>query len=572
MLFRSIAFSTDQTAPATLSSALRLTGGSFGLAKEQLRFASQLGRSVSSLSWSRTTVDGSRQYSRADVRQLSAAADIVMSGSTTLALRALHADMPTALNPGALTAAEYAANRDSAAATNIARGANKFLLQSQYSARVQHAAPGGTDWSATGYVLRRFVDNPLATAPRGTTGATIGTYSTLNRWVTGARFDVAHALCLCADATPAAAGTRGTPGTPGTATVPRVSAGLDVQRSFDVRRNWRATKGVRSTPTDTLQLNQGESVISAGPFLTLAWQPTKVLSLSSGARWDQLTFDVFDHFLADNVNNSGSRRMTAASGHVGASVTASRAFTAYANYSTAFETPTTTELNARPDGAGGFNPDLGPQRVRTMEIGARGTVGPALSYTVSLFRSNATDAIIQYLETNGRAYFRNAGRTRNDGAEIGLSARIASWLDGTAAWTAATYRFVTYRVPNGAVTDTLDGKTLAGVPNRYMRLGARTHWRAASLDVDHTWSAGMFGDDKNTIRVADWGKGQLNVRAAWSGAVGAVRVAPFVAVNNLFNEAYVGAVTLNGAFGRVLEPAPLRNYYVGTELEWRVLR
>src|SRR5690606_30101447 len=96
-------------------------------------------------------------------------------------------------------------------------------------------------------------------------------------------------------------------------------------------------------------------------------------------------------------------------------------FVPYANIATAFETPTTTELQVSPDGSGGFNPDLGPQRIATLETGARGSLG-VLEYDVSLFRSRTTDAIIQFLETNGRAFFQNAGSTRSTGAEVGLSA------------------------------------------------------------------------------------------------------------------------------------------------------
>ena len=550
-----IAFTSDLSAPDHLGTSLRVTGGSFGLTKVQSRTAGRAGAAVGSLSISRTTIDGFRQYSRADVRQLMGALDYDLPASTTLSVRASHADVPTALNPGALTPAEYATNRDSAAAVNIARGANKSLLQSQYSMRLHHAGSNGGEWGIVSYVVRRFLDNPLATPPLGTSGPAIGTYSTLNRWVTGARVDATHALCSCG----------------GGGRAPRLAGGLDIQRSFDVRRNWRDTGGQRRTPTDTLQLNQDESVISTGPFAVLAWSPVSPLSLSAGARWDKLTFDVKDHFRPNLIDKSGSRDMTAASGHVGASFVVSGALTPYLNFSTAFETPTSTELSARPDGAGGFNSGLGPQHVRTFEGGARGSLGDRVSYTVSLFRSSTDDAIIQYLETNGRAFFRNVGRTRNDGAELGLSARLSRWLDANAAWTESRYRFLVYRVPNGTRTDTLDGKKVSGVPDRYVRLGLRGHWRAATLDADHTWSSAMFADDRNATRVSDWGRGALNVRAGWSGNAGSLRLEPFAAVNNLFNQAYVGSVTLNGAAQRVLEPAPLRNFYLGTSVAWRVV-
>jgi hypothetical protein len=38
------------------------------------------------------------------------------------------------------------------------------------------------------------------------------------------------------------------------------------------------------------------------------------------------------------------------------------------------------------------------------------------------------------------------------------------------------------------------------------------------------------------------------------------------------NQAYVGSVTINGAAGRTIEPAPLRNYYFGMEIGWRAVR
>ncbi len=545
-----LAFFTDLSAPDPFDQSLRFTTGSFGLAKLQLRTAARAGAAVGALSLSRTTVDGFRQFSRADARQANAAVDWTLGGTTTVAVRAALSETPTALNPGALTLAEYDANRDSAAAVNITRDASRAISQNQFSLRARHRGADGSELSAAAYVIRRFVDNPLATSPPGAVLANVGTYSTLNRWVTGVRLDGSRPLCDCTG-------------------TPRVSAGLDVQRSLDVRRNRRATGGHPSVPTDTLLVNQDESVVSLGPFVSLQWSPVAALALDAGARWDRLTFAVHDHFFGDGADNSGSRDMTASSGHFGASWVVSEAFTPYANYSTAFETPTTTELNARADGQGGFNPDLGPQRVHTVEGGARGTIGRRLAYTVSAFRAEADGAIIQYLETNGRAYFRNAGRTRNDGVELGLAARVTGWLNLQAAWTAADYRFLSYRVPNKSVTDTLDGRKQAGVPDRFVRLGASARWGAWTLDADHSWASAMWADDKNTLRIEDWGQGTLNVRAAWRGEAGDFRLAPFAALNNLLDQSYVGAVTLNGTGGRVRESAPRRNFYAGMELGWR---
>ena len=118
-----------------------------------------------------------------------------------------------------------------------------------------------------------------------------------------------------------------------------------------------------------------------------------------------------------------------------------------------------------------------------------------------------------------------------------------------------------------ATVDTLDGKWLPGVPAHFLRTGLRTRLGAgATLDVDHTISTKLYADDRNTLRVPGWGRGNLDARLAWGGRVGAVAVQPFVSVTNAFGQRYVGAVTVNGAAGRVLEPAPGRGWFAGMQV------
>ena len=544
-----LAFTTDLTAPDPVGAVVRSLAGSFGLAKTQARLTGRTGRTVGALSASRTTTDGFRQFSRSDTRQLSVAADHALTDALTLEFRAGDAATPTAFNPGALTAAEWAANADSAAANNVRRGARRAVTQRHASLRLR-GGDADAPWSVSVYGQARTVDNPLATAPPAPAGPTNGTYSTIDRGVTGARLDVVRRL-------------------PG-AWRPRLAGGVDVQRARDGRRNWRSTAGARALPTDTLLLDQRETVTGLGPFAQLELTPRAGVTVSVGGRHDRIAFAVADRFTNDGDDDSGQRVMQAWSGHLGAVWRAADAVAPYANVATAFETPTTTELNARPDGLGGFNPELGPQRLRTVEVGARGALGPRLTYDVALFRSDAADALVQYLEAGGRAYFRNAGRTRSRGAELGLQLRLAPWASLQGAWTRADYTFTTYRVPSATraapALDTLDGNRLAGVPRTTARLGARLAPGAFTLDVDHTLQSALWADDRNTFRVPGWGRGQLNVRGAWRGTVGGMAVEPFVGVQNALEARYIGAVTLNGAFGRVLEPAPGRNWYLGAEL------
>jgi iron complex outermembrane receptor protein len=280
---------------------------------------------------------------------------------------------------------------------------------------------------------------------------------------------------------------------------------------------------------------------------------------------------VADRFTGDGDDDSGDRTMSAVSGHVGLIYGKRPSFMPYLNVATSFETPTTTELNARSDGTGGFNDELGPQRIATAEIGGRGARG-RFGYDISLFASRTSDAIIQFQEIAGRAYFRNAGRTKSAGAEIGVNAAATSWLDARVAYTHSHYVFDEYRIPQPGGVDTLDGRRLAGVPERFVRAGLRTHTSGATLDADWTWSDFLYADDLNTLRIEDWGRGRLDLRLAWSGTIGGQRVSPFIGVNNVFDERYVGSITLNGNGGRVREAAPLRNLYAGFDVQWSILK
>ena len=247
--------------------------------------------------------------------------------------------------------------------------------------------------------------------------------------------------------------------------------------------------------------------------------------------------------------------MSALSGNVGASWSFGERFVPYVNVSTAFETPTTTELVNQPDGSGGFNPELGPQRAVNYEIGARGQPAPGVSYSVALFLGRVTDAIVQRPEVGGRAFFRNAGKTHNDGAEVGLSV--------TPVARAHAERGVHLRplsVRRAARATCSTAIACPACPEHFWRLGLRTALPPASTSMPTTRSARRSWRTMPTPIVVDsWGAGVTNLRLGWEGDVGSAGARRrSSAMNNLWDRRYVGSVTLNGVGGRVFEPAPRR--------------
>ncbi len=548
-----VSLQTEPAAPGPFATRIRAEGGTGkrtgdDFYKWQSWSSGRAGNASGTLSVSQFKTDGYRQHSAAEIRQLNAGADYTFSGTTIGTLRLSAADDPTAENPGALTLAEYLANPDSAAANNITRRADKDVQQQQLSLGVKHIDAGGNEMDVTVFGLLRNLKNPLAAPPPSGLGPTIGTYVDIDRAVGGARVSGSRLL-----------------GSGGRA--PRLTAGADVQRMRDDRQNLRADAGV---PTDSVLIDQREKITELGPFAQLLWSPDERLLVNGGVRYDWVRFDVTDHHLTDGVDNSGARTNSALSGSVGVSWSEGERFIPYANVSTSFETPTTTELVNQPNGAGGFNDQLKPQRAVNYEIGARGRPVPQVSYTVALFLGRIQDAIVQQQEVGGRAFFVNAGRTHNDGAEVGLTVAPVNGLTLSGAYTYAHYRFADYKILSGTEVDTLDGNRLPGVPEHFWRFGLRTALpRGFYFDADHTISSSVVANDANTIFVDAWGAGVTNARIGWGGDAGSVNLAPFFGVNNLWDRRYIGSVTLNGVGGRVIEPAPRRVLYVGMEIGYR---
>jgi iron complex outermembrane receptor protein len=548
-----VSLQTEPAANAPFATRIRAEGGTGKRGEDdfykwQSWSSGRSGNASGTLSLSQFKTDGYRQHSAAEIRQLNTGVDYTFSGTTLGTLRFSAADNPTAENPGALTLAEYLANPDSAAASNILRRADKDVQQQQLSLGLKHVDAAGNELAVTLFGVLRDLKNPLAAPPPSGPGPTIGTYVNIDRAVGGARVSGSRLL---------GPGDR----------APRLTAGADLQRMRDNRQNFRAAAGA---PTDSVLIDQQEKITEFGPFAQVLWSPDERILMSGGVRYDWVRFDVDDHHLSDGVDNSGARTNSALSGSAGVSWSESDAIVPYVNVSTSFETPTTTELVNQPNGAGGFNDQLKPQRAVTYEVGARGRPHPKVTYSVALFLGRIKDAIVQQQEVGGRAFFVNAGKTHNDGAEVGLSVTPIDGLTLSGAYTYARYRFADYKIVSGTEVDTLDGNRLPGVPEHFWRLGLRTVLpRGLYLDADHTISTSVVADDANTIFADAWGAGVTNARLGWSGNVGTVNLAPFLGVNNLWDRQYVGSVTLNGVGGRVIEPAPRRVVYAGMEVGYR---
>lgn len=488
-----------------------------------------LGRATVTIQNSLTKNDGYRDHAGTEQRRAQYALAYSLRPTTTLSARAAWANDPLADNPGALTAAEVASNPHLAAPNNLARNAGKAVRQKQFSLGLDDERGPWTS-EVRLWLLRRALENPLAAPAPAPNPADEGLWVGLDRIGGGFRASTTRRLG-----------------------VHQVTAGVDLQSNRDDRINRRHRQG---TPFGPLLLDQRETVDEAGLFAqaTLIRGPWQ---LRSGVRWDHTSFDVADAL----GSGSGTRSMSAVSGSASLTRAAGRA-TTWASLSTAFETPTTTELANQPDGSTGLNRVLDPQRSVSLEIGVRSPL-PFGQIEASAWTTSTRDAITPFQDVGGRSYYTNAGKTRTRGVEAAAQAVLRPGMLALATVTVTDATFRDYLV-NGV---RLDGRRIAGIPRAVARLGVRGAVRRIGFDIDHALASSQYGDDANTLEAAGWGVGMTGVRLRWI-ARGRHAFAPFATAQNLFDRRVIGSVTVNGGFGRVYEPAAGRTMTAGASFRF----
>ncbi|HEX7071888.1 MAG TPA: TonB-dependent receptor, partial [Rhodothermales bacterium] len=422
-------------------------------------------------------------------------------------------------NPGGLTAAQVESNRRQVDPVYVRSGAGKESLQLQAVVAIEHALPLGT-LSASAFGVRRDLDNPLTFA-----------FVEVDRLAGGGRVSFASDRSKRL----------------------RWALGADIGRQVDDRRNFENDAGV---PGPTPTLDQLELVTNAAAFGYLTAEVIRHLDVSAGLRLDATRFEMEDR-LVENGDESGDRSFTAWSPSIGVSYQVAPSVVIFANYATSFETPTTTELVNRPDATGGFNPFLDPERSRGFEAGVRGRAG-GVRFDFAAYRTIVHDLLLQSQTDEGREYYRNAGSNRQAGLEASVEASPLTDVVVLLAYALNDLRFR---------SGDLEGNQLPGVPQH--RLFARARWTPGAFRFSPSleWLSQYFVDDANAASTP--GYALLTVHTAYDATLtGALRLQPFLEVENALDARYNASVVVNAAAGRFFEPAAGRVVRVGINLEF----
>jgi iron complex outermembrane receptor protein len=139
-------------------------------------------------------------------------------------------------------------------------------------------------------------------------------------------------------------------------------------------------------------------------------------------------------------------------------------------------------------------------------------------------------------------------------------------LTGSATYTWSDFTFDEFRGVDGEV---FSGNRIPGIPEHLINIDlAWSHSSGFYAGWDLLHAGSFYADNANEVETGDYLVS--NLRAGYRRAGEHWEISPFVGVNNLFDEKYIGNVRLNASFGRYYEPAPERNAYVGVLLRYNL--
>lgn len=347
-----------------------------------------------------------------------------------------------------------------------------------------------------------------------------------------------------------------------------LTAGLDYENMSERRKGYENFVIVNGAPQygeqGALRRNERNLMWNVDPYLQTQWQLTDKLSLDAGVRYSSVWFDSNDYYITPgNGDDSGdaSYHKWLPAGSLKYALT--DAWNVYLSAGRGFETPTINELSYRSDNQSGLNFGLKPSTNDTVEIGSKTRIGNGL-LTAALFQTDTDNEIVVDSSSGGRTSYKNAGKTRRQGMELGLDQQFGeSWrLKAAWTWLDATYR------TNVCGDASCNGNRIPGIARNmgYASFGYQPEqgWYAGS---DIRYMSDIMANDENTAKAPSWTVVGLTTGYKWS--YGRMDMDLFGRVDNLFDREYVGSVIVNESNGRYYEPAPGRNYGIGLNLAWR---
>jgi len=345
-----------------------------------------------------------------------------------------------------------------------------------------------------------------------------------------------------------------------------LQVGLEAQKGWYDIDNYDNNQGQAGNPQAKDKLENSQQSFFART--QLAWLERLQVELSIGLNENKIAYQQRYPVAQENkaaINFGNTWMPRAALSYLAMPTLAVRA-----SISKGFSAPTIAEVRSSDNI---INKDLRPETGTNHEFGVRWhlwnrrVILDAAAYTYQM-----DDAIIRQVRESGAEYFQNAGKIDQKGIEASIfaylltprSAGLIRSLQVGSNFSLNDYSFKNYQIGD----KNYSGNKLTAVP--------KTVWvntlnvlfpYQLHLDLLSNLTAAIPLDDANTVYAKRYHL--LQGKISWSKAVGhGHKVSIFAGADNLLNQRYSLGNDINAFGGRYFNPAPLRNYYGGMNLNF----
>jgi iron complex outermembrane recepter protein len=534
-------FSESGTPEPTLT--LSGGAGSYGLWTAGAKLRGTAGNVGYVAAASEFQTDGYRDHSsaRRDLFNLKLRFD--PTEATRVTLIGNYQYQPETQDPLGLTRAQWNANPRQVDPSALQFDTRKTIDQTQGGVAVDHQFNPDTTLHVASYVGRRLIRQYLALS--GVAPTSSGGIADLDRDFEG----VGARLSWRTQAF----------GAPLTLTV-----GADTDRQKEHRQGFVNNNGTLGA----LRRDEDDTVRSVDAYAEAEWRFAPAWAATVGVRSSVVNYDSDDHYITPvNPDDSGSRKFRNTSPVLGLVFHATPDVNLYASYGHGFETPTFAEMAYNPTGTG-LNLGLDPATSRAVEIGIKTVIAQKHRINAALFHIDTDDEIVTDTATGGRTTFKNAGKTRRNGAEFLWDGELPANLHAHVALTWLRAEFADPFTTGTPPQPVPSGAKLPGVPPQ-QAYGELT-WTPVGLGgfnagVELQYVGKLYVNDRNTDAAPAYTV--TNVRVGLAQRAGRATFTEFVRVNNVFDRRYAGSVIVGDTNGRFFEPAPGRNWFIGASID-----
>ena len=323
---------------------------------------------------------------------------------------------------------------------------------------------------------------------------------------------------------------------------------------------------------DAFQADQKLTQTGVGVFLLDRLELSPQWGVSGIVRYDRITNKIADYLQLNGDDLSGSVAYKKPTGRIGVTWNPLADFGLYASWGTGFLPPGTEELVNNPDEFGGFNTHLVAATSMGEEVGARGSIGPSLSYDLALFHLDTKNDFGRYRmsERPLETFYGNVGSTNRSGIETSLA-----WypVEAVALRLAYTYSHFKYETVDTLTGETLTGTWLPNIPHHQIYADAeyrvtRALTAGAALEYVSAW----YIDATNRILGNGYGRTDpyalVHVRLGYKFESGGTPLELFLAGRNIFNVLYYG-FTEPDPDGNSYQPAATAEWSLGLRIGLR---